>query len=239
MRAGERIIVASPAEKTNRVEHPDQGSIHDSIRARLAAGEFAPGRRLKPDDLRVDYGCSASSLREVLFRLSCGGYVDFEEQRGFRVPAASVKRLMEVRDMRVLLEQEAARRSIANGDMEWEARLNAAHHKLAHIEAKMHKSEQLRDHIAIWTKFDWEFHETLISACGSRLLAETVHNLFFQYRQQLAGLVINFGYRRGTVDEHKAILDAALARDPEGCAEAIRRHFTFLDGAVLPERQAG
>lgn len=231
--------MASPAEKTHRTDHPDQGSIHDSIRARLAEGEFAPGRRLKPDELRADYGCSASSLREVLFRLSCGGFVDFEEQRGFRVPKASRKRLLEVRDMRVLLEREAARLSIANGDMEWEARLNAAHHKLAHIEVKMRDSLQLRGHIAIWTKFDWEFHETLISACGSRLLTETVHALFFQYRQQLAGLVINYGYRKGTVDEHRAILDAALARDPASCAQAIRRHFSFLDEIDLPETRTG
>lgn len=217
------------AANTQVTDHVDQGSIYDSIRARLAEGELRPGKRLKPDELRADYGCSASSIREVLFRLACGRFVDFEEQRGFRVPEATLERLLEIRDFRVLIESEAAARSIERGDMEWEARLNAAHHKLAHMEVKMRHAERLREHIAIWTRFDWEFHETLVSACGSTLLQDTLHDLFYQYRQQLAGLVPDYGFREGTVDEHKAILDAALARNPEKCAEAIRQHFSFLD----------
>lgn len=227
--------MALHAERTSLADHADQGSIYELIRARLAAGDFTPGQRLKPDALRADYGCSASTLREVLFRLSCSGNVDFEEQRGFRVPMASMERLMEVRHLRIMLESEAASLSISRGDMEWEARLNAAHHKLAHIEVKMRHPQQLNQHIAIWTKFDWEFHETLISACGSKLLIETLHGLFFQYRQQLTGLVANYGFRRGTVDEHKAILDAALERDPERCAKAIQNHFAFFDETRGPE----
>lgn len=231
--------MASAAEKTRSAEHADQGSIYDSIRNRLASGELAPGKKLKPDELRRDYGCSASMLREVLFRLACGGYVDFEEQRGFRVPAASFERLLEIRQMRVLIEAEAAALSIARGDMEWEARLNAAHHKLAHMEVKMRSADRLREYIPIWTRFDWEFHETLVSACGSHLLQETLHVLFYQYRQQLAGLVPDYGFREGTVDEHKAILDAALARDPRKCADAIRHHFEFLDDLQPPAAETG
>lgn len=231
--------MASVSENTRLSEHADQRSIYDSIRIRLAAGELAPGKKLKPDELRRDYGCSASMLREVLFRLACGGYVDFEEQRGFRVPSSSREHLLDIVHMRVLIESEAAALSIARGDMEWEARLNAAHHKLAHLEAKMHHTDRLREYIPIWTRFDWEFHETLSSASGSPLLQETLHSLFYRYRQQLVGLVQDYGFRKGTVEEHKAILDAALARDPARCAAAIRGHFPFVDDIQpdLPETE--
>ena len=177
------------------MEYADQSSIYDSIRTRLAGGDLAPGRKLKPDELRADYGCSATMLREVLFRLACGGYVDFEEQRGFRVPVASFERLQDLVRLRVLIESEAAKLSIAQGDMEWEARLNAAHHKLAHLEARMRHSDRLQEHVPIWTRFDLEFHETLVSACGSPLMQETLHSLFYRYRQQLAGLVQDYGFR--------------------------------------------
>jgi DNA-binding GntR family transcriptional regulator len=222
------------AENGHLTEHADQASIRDSIRSRLAAGELSPGAKLKPDELRRDYGCSASMMREVLFRLACGGYVLFEEQRGFRVPAASFERLLEIAHMRVLIECDAAALSIARGNMEWEARLNAAHHKLAHVEVRMRDTDRLRELVPIWTLSDWEFHETLVSACGSKLLQETLHALFYQYRQQLAGQTPNYGHRKGTVDEHKAILDAALSRDPVRCAEAIRSHFGFLDKLRAP-----
>lgn len=210
-------------------EFTDQVSVYDSILTRLAGGDLAPGRKLKPEELRVDYGCSASTLREVLFRLACGGYVDFEEQRGFRVPPSSFERLLDLVRLRVLIESEAATLSIARGDMEWEARLNAAHHKLAHLEARMRRTDVLSEHVLMWTRVDLEFHETLASACGSDLMQEILHSLFYRYRQQLVGLVHDYGFREGIVEEHKAILDAALARDPARCAAAIRRHFAFID----------
>jgi DNA-binding GntR family transcriptional regulator len=210
-------------------EPSDQGTIYEHVSQRLASGDFAAGARLKADQLRKDYGVSASTMREILFRLSCAGFVTFEEQRGFRVPPASLERLLEVRHLRVLVETEGARLAIANGDMEWEARLAAAHHKLAHIETKMRKTAHSRDNIAIWTRCDWEFHDTLLSACGSRLLQETLRGLFHRYRLLLVGLVTDYGFRRSTVDEHRAILEAALDRDSGRCAEAIRNHYSFLD----------
>ncbi len=222
------------AEPLSGADFGEQGSIYDSISERLALGEFAPGQRLKADALRKHYGVSASTMREVLFRLACGGFVNFEEQRGFSLPPASLTRLLEVRHLRILVESEGARLSILRGDMEWEARLNAAHHKLAHIEFKMRDAERLRENIAIWTRFDWEFHETLVAAAGSQLLTGTLQGLFWKYRQRLVAFVADYGFRRGTVDEHKAILDAALARDADRCAQAIRDHFAFLDRLVPP-----
>lgn len=222
-------MAVSAAEHLSADGGLQPASIHESMHARLAVGEFAPGSRLKPDELRKDYNCSASAMREALFRLSCAGTVDFEEQRGFRVPQASLQRLLEVRHLRVLIEAEGAALSIERGDMVWEARVAAAHHKLAHIETRMNRLKQVHGHIVMWTQFDWEFHDTLVSACGSALLRETLRNLFFMYRQQLVGMVGEYGFRKGTSEEHKAILDAALERDADKCAEMIRRHFSFLD----------
>lgn len=209
-----------------------QVSIYGDVSERLATGEFAPGARLKADALRKAYDVSASTMREVLFRLASGGFVDFEEQRGFSVPPASWERLLEVRHLRIVVETEGARLSIERGDMEWEARLNAAHHKLAHVEFKMRDAERLRENLAIWTRFDWEFHETLVSAAASELLTETLHGLFLKYRQRLVAFVPDYGFRSGTVDEHRGILEAALARDSSRCAIAIRNHFSFLDDIV-------
>jgi len=224
--------MADLAERFVGADSDEQVSIYGDVSERLAVGEFAPGARLKADTLRKEYGVSASTMREVLFRLACGGFVNFEEQRGFSVPPASLERLFEVRHLRIVVETEGARLAIERGDMEWEARLNAAHHKLAHIEFKMRDAERLRENIAIWTRFDWEFHETLVSAAGSELLTETLKGLFLKYRQRLVAFVVDYGFRRGTVDEHKAILDAALARDANRCAVAIRGHYAFLDRIV-------
>lgn len=206
----------------NQNETPN--SIYMSLRSRLIAGEFASGNRLKPDTLKEIYGCSASTVREILVRLSADGIVSMEEQRGFRVPDSSERRLRELTHLRQLLEIEGAAMSILNGDLEWEARLTAAHHKLAHVEHKMTNKSDIEPFVSVWTKCDWEFHDTLMSACGSDLLRQTHRNTYDRFRQQVVAELRSFGFRNETVLEHKAVLDAALARDSALCADKLKSH---------------
>ena len=68
--------------------------------------------------------------------------------------------------MRLLLESHALALSFAAGDVEWEGRVVAAHHKLEATERLLLAGE--RDATAAWKRYDGEFHQALISACGSR-----------------------------------------------------------------------
>lgn len=198
--------------------------IYWDVRGRLITASFEAGQKLKPDELRLHYGCAASTIREVLFRLSCDQLVEFQDQRGFRVPRASRLRLEELTQLRIIIEREGARLSIADGGLEWEANLTAAHHKLAHVEDKMHASADPAVYMGVWCAGEWEFHNTLISACGSATLIAAYRDIYDRQRQQLVMAVENSGYREGNITEHRAILDAALARDADLCAAQIGTH---------------
>ena len=63
--------------------------VYKLLHQRLVAGGFVADLKLQPELLRKDYQCSASTIREALFRLSTFGLVSFKEQRGFRVPKVS------------------------------------------------------------------------------------------------------------------------------------------------------
>ena len=215
-------------------------SVYDSLKARLVAGTFAAGAKLKPDVLRADYGIGATALREVLLRLTGEGLIAMEEQRGFHVPEASETLLNETLQLRLLIESECARLSIAHGDLEWEARLNAAHHKLAHLENRMrnHPAERLCDFIDLWTRTDWEFHEVLASAAPSRTLRDAHLRSFERYRQQVVAMVPAFGFRDQTLVEHDAILKVAIDRNPVACHAAIEAHL-LSHRAVLTATRHG
>ena len=188
--------------------------------------ELRPGEKLKPSELQGFYGCSANTVRDVLLRLSKVGLVEFEMQRGFRVRASTPARRHDVTKFRILLEQEGARLSMLNGGVEWEAQLSAAHHKLSHIESQIARADDVTPFLGLWSDAELEFHETLISSCGSPILRETYGDIYVQFRQQMVGLERDFGtsYFHSIIDEHQAILNAALARDVEGCKTAIYDH---------------
>ena len=115
---------------------------------------------------------------------------------------------------------------MARGGLEWEARLTAAHHKLRHIEQTVERSGDIEPSMALWSDAEREFHETLISACGSKLLEETFGNIYAQFRQQMVSQERDFGsdYFSAIIDEHQAILDAALSRDTDACRKSIHDH---------------
>ena len=61
--------------------------ILESLQDRLMNGEFAARTRMRPEDFAAGYGVSPSTIRDLLYRLSSLGLLDYFEQRGFRVPS--------------------------------------------------------------------------------------------------------------------------------------------------------
>lgn len=204
-----------------KIQTPD---IYHDLHLRLTTGAITPGQKLMPEPLRARYGCSANTLREVLLRLSSVGLVVFEEQRGFRAQPASAQRTSDLTKFRIMLEQEGASLSIAKGGIAWEAQLSAAHHKLGHIEAEIARTGDVEPLLPLWSNAEWEFHDTLSSACESPLLRQTFRTIYDQFRQQLITRARNFGYFADNVTEHQKIVAAAMARDETACRQHIHDH---------------
>ncbi len=195
-------------------------SSYRHIRADILFGRLAPGQKLRLEHLKVAYETSVSTLREVLNRLTSDGLVVAEGQRGFEVAPVSVSDLREIAALRLLLEEHALEQSFQQGDVEWEARLLSAHYKLARMEEAMASGDTSK--AEDWKRYDWEFHQALISACGSRLLMETHSAVFDKYlRYQMVAL----SYRGNVAaKEHRQLLEAALQRDSKTAKSILQLH---------------
>lgn len=193
---------------------------HDRLRADIVYGRLAPGLRLRLDKLAPDYGVGVGTLREILNRLASEGLVHAEDQRGFRVAAVSAADLREVAQMRLLLETYALPLAFAAGDLEWEGRVVAAHHKLATLERLVAQGD--RGRTEAWKRYDREFHRALIEACGSDMLLDLYVAVFDKYVRYL--LVTDVFRGPVAVEEHRALLDCALARDADRAVAVLQRH---------------
>ncbi|WP_170450407.1 GntR family transcriptional regulator [Ruegeria arenilitoris] len=202
----------------------EEVDIYQHLKMRLISNGFEHGAKVRAEELRKDYGCSASTVREVLFRLSSVGLVDFQEQKGFRVPKRSPQKLIELTHIRVLLEGEGTAMSIRNGGVDWEARLTAAHHKLSHIEKRIHATDDPSELIEIWFASEKEFHQTLISACGSETLKQMHGRIYAQFRQQLMVADRRFEFISENIRHHADILEAALSGDEQLTKQKIHDH---------------
>lgn len=195
-------------------------STYQRLKHDIIFGALAPGAKLKLEGLRQRYSASLSTLRETLNRLASEGFVEAHDQRGFFVTPVSRADLIEIAQLRVLLECHALELSLKHGDTDWEGNLVAAHHKLHLMEQKMLAGDdsQTED----WKRYDWEFHLALIAACGSRNLL-SLHAVLYDKYLRYQMLVLT---HRGAVavEEHRAMFDAALARDANAAVRMLERH---------------
>lgn len=195
-------------------------STYESIKHDIIFGQLAPGSKLKLEGLKERYSASVSTLRETLNRLSSEGFVAAEEQRGFFVRPVSNEDMVEIANLRVLLECHALKQSIENGDADWEGDLVAAHHKLHRMEKRMLEGDFSEKET--WKRYDWEFHLALIRACNSQNLLSLHANIFDQYLRYQMLVLTNRG--EIAAREHKEMLDAALSRNAYRAAELLERH---------------
>ncbi|WP_120632061.1 GntR family transcriptional regulator [Ruegeria sp. EL01] len=193
---------------------------YERVKRDVIFGDLAPGAKLKLDSLRKTYGASVSTLREILNRLASEGFVVAAEQRGFFVKPVSQDDLVEVANLRILLECSALETSIRAGDTEWEGRLVAAHHKLQLVEQKMLSGDHSQKEL--WKRYDWEFHQALISACNSQNLL-ALHGTIFEKYLRYQMLVLTFRGENAAA-EHRDMLDAALERDTTAAIDVLETH---------------
>ncbi|WP_375413296.1 GntR family transcriptional regulator [uncultured Bradyrhizobium sp.] len=194
---------------------------YQRIRSDIIFGVLTPSGRLRLESMKEDYGLSVSTLREILNRLASEGFVVAEGQRGFEVAPVSIQNLRELAQLRILLEHHAMTESFRAGDVEWEGRVVSAHHKLAATERAILTAG---DDPELRKRYDGEFHQALISNCGSRELMQThavVFDKYFRYALQYRG--------SATVEQHRALKECALKRDAEGAKEILTEH---IDGCV-------
>ena len=194
----------------------------DRMRQDLLSGVHQPGKKLKVESLRDQYGYSSSPLREALNRLTQEGFVVADQRRGFRVAPMSSEDFADITRMRVMLDVQALEESIAVGDDEWEVRSVAAFHRLQKIESRFPEGPLVLN--AEWSARHKEFHLALMSATTSPRLLDFCSNLFDQAERYRRCSAMYRTAPRSKVNEHLAILDAAMARDAGTAGRLLRQH---------------
>lgn len=210
------------------------------LRQDIVAGVFAPSQPLRLELLKQRYGLSFSPLREALNRLQTERLVVTAPLRGFSVAPVSVEEMRDATETRILIECEALRRSIAQGDDDWEAGIVAAFHALD-LQVRRRAAGGLGEDelIALETRHQ-DFHRALIARCRSRRLMDIADQLYVEtQRYRLPALAgQNPAASRDVAQEHRQIMEAALARRADEAAALLAAHYRKTSDMVEAHMQS-
>ena len=199
--------------------------VYGALRADVLFGRRLPGSRIQLRDVADEHGVSLSVVREAVTRLASEDLVVATPQRGFHVRSLSVDDLRDLTWVRIQIETLCVRDSIANGDVDWEANLVSAHHRLAGTPTQL---EDGTPNVG-WMAVHGAFHTALCAAAGSPTLERIRRQLFDAselYRYWSATLPARTvqTVRRHADEEHRDICEAALARDADRAVELLTAH---------------
>lgn len=189
--------------------------VADALRDAIHRGELADGAELNQAALATHFGVSRVPVREAMRQLQAEGLIDTRAHRLAVVRALDLDRVVELYDVRALLEGFAIERAVpllTNAD----------------LRAARTLDEQMRgdvDH-ARWLELNARFHRLLYAPSG----AETTLELIDQLRARGERYVRLWSHGPGihrpleAGEEHAAIVALCEAGDAAGARAAIERH---------------
>ncbi|MFD7815419.1 GntR family transcriptional regulator [Streptomyces sp. NPDC059785] len=203
--------------------------VYAHLQGAIMRGEHAPGDALKPQDLAKEQGVSLAVVREALVRLVGEGLADRLPNRGFAVPLLTDERWQEIAEARRTIEPAVLRMSVERGDVDWEARVRAAHHRL--VRTPPYAAEEGEHYTRAWAEAHRVFHRTLLEGCGNRALLETFDRLWIASELARRWSAHRTPDRDGA-EEHRRLEEAALARDADTAAAVLVQHLTMTAAAL-------
>jgi DNA-binding GntR family transcriptional regulator len=188
----------------------------EAIRGAILSGDLVPGELYTATQLGDQLKVSRTPIREALQELARRGMVRVEKNRGVRVLSTSVQSVIEVFQIRLMLEVPLSRRATQLRTPETTAEVEAAYARFADAAASGDADAVLRA--------DRDFHGALISG-GRNGKARAV-------LQEQRDFVLSTG--KGTVptsrsprecfEDHADIMAAFRAGDAGAVGDAVARH---------------
>ncbi|WP_163269472.1 GntR family transcriptional regulator [Chelativorans alearense] len=203
----------SPADgKTGEGEKLQGQGAYAQLLGDIRSGRLLPGARLREIEIATRLGISRTPVREAIRRLEADGLVSYLPRIGAVVRQLSYPEVMELYEMRWVLEGTAARlaaRSASGVEIE----------ELAEINAEMIREGQTPQELVTLNR---QFHNTLIAAARNRYLVRSVRAI--ETTLLILGPTTMEDPARvsAAVEEHQAVVNALRGRD-EAAAEAMMR----------------
>ena len=182
---------------------------------RIVHGTYQPGQRIVELQVAKELGISQSPIREALRDLAGIGVVTIHPRRGARVRLPSAKELADVSIVRAEIDALAARLVAERVDGDFLDALDGLVNTMV---------EQLaaQDFPAV-TEADVQFHRLIAEASTNHAVVRTFEQLA-PFARTFITLTLPDVDVRQIVDEHRIILEALRAGDPDAAAAAARTH---------------
>lgn len=191
-------------------------STYEKLREGIMSGEYPPGTHLVETTLAENLGVSRTPIREALSRLQQDGLVE-RGSRGLQVRQRSAAEILEIFEVRIVLEGTAAKLAAERHTEVDRIRIQA---HLAKLDSNQGAAPDVQAAI------NREFHRSIWYASHNRALIDMLERLsVHMFRYPFTTYEVE-GRPESSILEHRELADAIIARDSERAARLASHHMT-------------
>ena len=195
-----------------------QEIVYSTIKERILKGQYSPGQRLITNDLAIELGVSRMPVREALQRLEAAtGLVTLIPHKGAIVNVTSEQDLVEVFQIRVVLEGLAARLACPNMDASQIDQLVEINRRVIELE---HKNDEV-----YFLELNLEFHAQIWKAANAPRLVGMLRLLYDASRSYRYISLKLPGRFEEIVREHEEIIAALRKGEASEVEKIVKKHY--------------
>lgn len=199
-----------------RASRPDGAAIYEVLRREISTGELAPGSMLREVALSERFSVSRTPIRQALVLLESERLLE-RAGRGLRVRMPPIEEVIQIYDLRMLLESDAARQAA-------EARSEV---DLEILVGLLERDEGLRDPSdRDRLRTNLEFHSSVWAATHNPILIDLLDRLAAHVPHGSRTTLSVPGRWEQSLSEHRRLFEAILARDAVAAADIAREHMS-------------
>jgi GntR family transcriptional regulator, rspAB operon transcriptional repressor len=198
---------------------PDTETIFQTLRTDIIRMRLRPGERLSENELGLRFGISRTPVRAAIVRLVDDGLLKVLPQRGTYVAPISLQAVRRARFVRSALELAIIREAAVHG-------LPEAALRQAKQAIRDQKNAGLDPEL--FTEADDRFHRTFADGIGYGNIWSVVENQKAQFDRIRFLSLSHVTPVDCLIDQHRTILSAVEARDPDTAEETLRVHLSIV-----------
>ncbi len=197
--------------------------IAQHLRSAIVTGQLHEGEPIRQDEVAALFKVSKIPVREALKHLEAEGLVAFQRNRGAVVHSLSESEIVQVYEIRSMLESNAIRLSVPNM-----------------TPTTFKRAQRLRDDFSReqdpfrWAQLHWAFHSCLYEDAKRPMLLNLIQSINNRTERYLH--IQLQGEGRQTADtEHQALVDVCRRGDADAAARMVQEH--IMSACELLRRQ--
>lgn len=196
----------------------------EAIKLGIRDARYVPGQRLVEPDLAGEYGVSRGSVREALRRLAAEGFVNLERFRGASIIRMSRRQVVDLLELREVLEGFGASLAAQRADDSGRLRLT-----------RLEKTPSARSVLPRqYDDYNNEFHDLVLALSRNAELPGMLNQIRLPiFRLQFNRILLLPEQIEQSRLDHNAIVKALMKGNPAAAERAMREHIRHQAKRIL------